>query len=921
MKFLYRFLISTFIFSFSFASLKLPDIIFPLEIIAVKKEEKERLKPPKYLHLLEKEKLDLFVNIPVSYPVNLKPLLGELKKPNAFLGIPKENAVVSSIMENFENGNFIIAQDKGKKFIKEYSQSKFLPDVYYILGLTYFELENFENAAKSFEKACSYDSYLKDYACISASVAYLQLGNLQKAKKFIDFVEFLPKERKFLEYVIKILNSKNFSSFSSLNCENLDIGFVEYCKYLNTYYLYSKKPEKFLQEEKPFLKTPYKKYIKLLEGFSYISLKKFDKAKTSFQNYIYTYGKSDIFSDYAIYGLLLSDLKKGNFSTVVEEIGSLEVRNKDLAQKIYILLGINSFERGDYVNSIAYFQRALNISQKNKYALKKYIGLSAYNLGFYKYAYNIFKTIKNPKYYLYTGFTLLNLNNFSEAKYYFKKAFKNAKSDKVKYISLKYLADIYYFNNEDTKFIAVLRQLKNFDTEYVSNMLGWYFFKLKEYQKAYESFTDVYMKAVSAFNMGNDDLALKIINDRFDRKSKFLKAYIYLKRVNLKKAREILKQLSKGNDKIAKEAGYLYAYSFFSNGEYKKAAEEFEKYYKKYKDTYLGKRALLRMADSLYNIGKKEEAKKIYSDFMKKYAGTKEAIDAAYLLTVLETKETTANVEKQILNFVKKYPDYPEVNLLKLQLADIYYHKGNKDEAIKILKEIILKDIPESEQALYKLGYYYYSQKNFEKSKETLIRYVLKYPDGKFVVPSKQILADIYEKNGEYKKAIKLYKELPQTDETKYKIALLYFKTKDYFNAKKLFEELYKKYPKYKNDIAYFLAIIAYGSGDLELAKKYFEEAIKGSDYKRVAQSYFILGNIYKKLGNIEEALNSYINVVYLYSQEKDYMVKSRVEAAKILEKQGKRIEAACMLEPLKSMENINEDVIKLINTLPKCIK
>ncbi|RMD46496.1 MAG: hypothetical protein D6834_02340, partial [Aquificota bacterium] len=163
--------------------------------------------------------------------------------------------------------------------------------------------------------------------------------------------------------------------------------------------------------------------------------------------------------------------------------------------------------------------------------------------------------------------------------------------------------------------------------------------------------------------------------------------------------------------------------------------------------------------------------------------------------------------------------------------------------------------------------------------------------------------------------------ELPQTDETKYKIAFLYFKTKDYFNAKKLFEDLYNRYPKYKNDIAYFLGIIAYNSKDLELAKKYFEEAIKGSDYRRVAESYFILGDIYEKLGNQDEALNSYINVIYLYSQAKDYVIKSRIKAAKILEKEDKRIDAACMLEPLKNMENLDQDVIKLINSLPKCVK
>jgi len=196
--------------------------------------------------------------------------------------------------------------------------------------------------------------------------------------------------------------------------------------------------------------------------------------------------------------------------------------------------------------------------------------------------------------------------------------------------------------------------------------------------------------------------------------------------------------------------------------------------------------------------------------------------------------------------------------------------------------------------------------------------YLLKYPEGEFTIAVKQLLADIYEKEGNLELALKLYKQLPQTDQNVYKIALLNFKLGNYFEAKRNFYILYEKYPKYRNDIAYYLAMIEINKGNIKQAKRYLEEAVKGMDYKKVAQSYLILGDIYEQEGKLEDALNQYVNVIYLYSQEKDLVEQARIKGAKILLKQGKRIEASCMLEPISSE---NDEASNLKQNLPKCIK
>ena len=917
-------LVNLIIFSFVLAKktdeIKLPDVIFPLEIIAVKQEEKQPLEPPKVLEI-NQINVEFNIDLPFVYPVDIKPIVANIQKPQTFLGFPPEKAELADIITKFQDGNFIFAYQQAKEYINKYSKKKkidknLLAVANYVLGLSAYEISDLEESLKGFEYGCNTDFYLKTESCISGAVVSILLSDLPRAKVFLQEAT-LTDENQFLRSIINFLNKEQDTDFQNVKCENLDLGFVNYCKLAKGYYFANQNKLSDALKTLEQVKN-YDKYKTILKAIIYLKKKDFSKAETLFDEFLDKYSRADIFSKYAIYGKLIVFAHKGEIQKVLDEIGSLEIRDKNLAQNVYIYVSYQLLKNGKYIDALAVAQKALGLSDKNKETLKKLIAISAYNAGFYEYAYKLLKGIDEPLFNLYTAFALINLGNLYEAEFYLRKAYKYSQRDYIKEKALKYLADIYYFTNKDLKLLETIKLIKKYDPIFASNMLGWYFFKKKEYDKAYQAFKDTYMKAVSAFNMGNEDLAYKIIKDKNDRKSKFLKAYIFLKKLQLSKARKILKELSKGTDKIAQEAGYLYAYSYFSNGEYEKSAKAFEEYYKRFKDTPLGKRAYLRMADSLYNMGKKEEAKTLYTHFIKKHAGTPEAVDAAYLLTIMEMKESSKDVENQIKQFIEKYPDYPHIDLLKFQLANVYFEKGKLDEAVKLLRQLADKNSEVSQQALYRLGYILKSSGKVNEAKKVFLEYLLKYPEGEFTVPVKQLLAEIYEKEGNYELALKLYQQLPQTDQNIYKIALLNFKLGNYFEAKKNFYKLYEKYPKYRNDIAYYLGMIELKKGNLKQAKRYFEEAVKGMDYKKVAQSYLILGDLYEKEGKLEDALNQYVNVIYLYSQEKDLVERARIKGAKILLEQGKRIEASCMLEPISTD---NDEASNLKKDLPKCIK
>ena len=936
-----------FVYTATGKQIKVPEVIFPIEIQAKKLEKKPKLEPPDKISYEEKINIVIFTKkLPPYPPYDVPPPIGSMKKPKTVLGLPIHKKYLSDAIELYDKKDYIFAERVLKKLISKYPDTPESARGLYFLGLVYYQLKDEKKAKKYFELSCEskYNHENKKEACLSAVILNLKTKDFSRAEKYYSMLKTPEYEidLKFWEAIVDMLNGREKQALQKLkkiSCTDLEVRTVPYCIYTKSYiYLnngnYNKSLEyalKYLQdvqreeEEARILgkikKFPYKKHIILIAGYDFLNLKKYDKAQEYFGLFLAEYGSADILSNYALYGLGLVALYTGKTKDVLKYAGSLETRDKELAQNLYLQLANLYVEKKQFEKALVILHKALGVAPGFKEYIKKKIAVNAYNTGKYQYAINIIKSIDDPLFKLYGGYAAYKIKKYDLSEKFFKEAF-NKGNDLIKKQALKYLAEIYYWSNKDTDFLAVVKLLKKYDPDYASDLLGWYYFKKGDYKRAYKYFKDVYMKAVSAFNAGMVDKAYKLIKNKTDRKSLFLKAYIYLKQDKLEERRDILKKLAKGNDEIAVQAAYLYAYSFFSEGKYWQAIKEFKKFLKRYKDHPLARKAILRIADSYYNVGKIEKARRIYKEFLKKYADSPEAVDAAYQLTVLEMKSSTGNVEKQIENFIKKYPDYPFVDLLKLQLAEIYIEKGKYEKAEKIYQELIAKNSKDKEFAMYKLGYLYYKQGDFEKAKKILKKYISKYPKGSFVIPAKELLAKIYEKQGDINKAIAYYKQLPKTDNNIYKVATLLFKTGNYQEAYDYFLELYSKYPKMRNDIAYFLGKIAFELGKYDEALKYLQEATQATDYRHAAESYYLMAKILKEKKDLDGALNNLLNVIYLYPEAKDLVKIARIEASDILKEQNKKYEASCMLKPLLNDkdENIVDMVLIRLKDLPKCV-
>jgi len=104
--------------------IKVPEVTFPIEIIATKQEKKPFLTPPDKIELKEKVKIKLFVEeVKPIPPYDVKPPVIPFEKPSSFLGIPEENALMSEAVDDFLNKRYLPLLTSGR-FLQGYLRMK-----------------------------------------------------------------------------------------------------------------------------------------------------------------------------------------------------------------------------------------------------------------------------------------------------------------------------------------------------------------------------------------------------------------------------------------------------------------------------------------------------------------------------------------------------------------------------------------------------------------------------------------------------------------------------------------------------------------------------------------------------------------------------------------------------------------------------
>ncbi len=485
-----------------------------------------------------------------------------------------------------------------------------------------------------------------------------------------------------------------------------------------------------------------------------------------------------------------------------------------------------------------------------------------------------------------------------------------------------------------------------------------------EYGKAVAFITDVMPKIESS----------PLLTDLlFDQANSFIALKKYGSATNALK-----KVLDSGFRNQANDALRLYTVCLHHEGDFKTSLENANRFIATYKDDKLMHEILFVKAENLYFLNKYDEAKKTYSEFLKRYPEKKSAKTGLYRIVQIDHREgrwkeaiETASplIEKRprgelfsqldfilgdcyfrlenwpaaigrMNTFISRYPPElssgkkqkePNVDSALIELAVALVKQKKRDEAIGHLQTLV-KQYPASTHlplALSELGLLYYKKDDYDSARQALKKFVKVAPDGKQRPKVESYLGWIAlseNKDAEAEKHFSVvaakYGEHELAPEAYLQLGLVQLAQKKYAQAHKSLLKLDTSYPE-KNEnkeiTAFSLGVCLARLKNSEKAIPYFRTVIKKyPSSKHAGRAFYELAWCEKQNNNRKAAADWYWKLIEAFPEDK-LANKAKVELAESMfeEKNYDGIIALLkpMLDSLEEDDELSEDIIYRLGT------
>jgi TolA-binding protein len=306
---------------------------------------------------------------------------------------------------------------------------------------------------------------------------------------------------------------------------------------------------------------------------------------------------------------------------------------------------------------------------------------------------------------------------------------------------------------------------------------------------------------------------------------------------------------------------------------------------------------LFRTGTELIDRGKFSAAREFFQRFINQNTNDVRTIDAEYYIALSALNLENDDAESRFQNFIAKYPYHTKSSLAYYDLGTFYYNKQKFEKAAEYLEKIDQSQL-NSDQKLesrFRLGYSYFTQKNFEKSGSVFNE--IKTADHKYTSAANYYAGYIEFRNGDYDAALADLKKAEQNDDYKNIVPLMivnvyykknasddliayaedvlknrpdvknaddiflitadaYFRKQSYKRAAELFHK-YSEKIKPTEDITYRMGFSEYMINDFVAAVKDFKSIAMNKDSLGQSAAYY-LGLSYIKSNNKDFALGAF---------------------------------------------------------------
>lgn len=571
--------------------------------------------------------------------------------------------------------------------------------VNYEIGLTFYESGNYNDALNMFEELNRVNDEITPFSLQKAGEIYLERKNynlaLEKFSMVIDrFSSFkvykdalyyrgkLNYESGKYENAIRdlelylsqnITSDERASAYILMGDSQIATGKYEDAanSYLKLLTLKSSYPE-----EKAYQ----------LAGFAYTRANNYEKAKFYYERIIKN-SKDRNYIALANYNLGILEYNRKNYKEARKIFDSVFKNFKDTeyAEEAALKIGWIYFKEENFKQLVDYLN-SINISKKWDYLNLK--GWGYFRLGEYKLAIDNFtnsllyatQSISSNDSIIATGKSYYNLNDFRNAFDYFEKAY----------------------------YIAYQANLTN-DLPSLIGDMAWSLVKMGNISKAnqyYEELVEKYPKS-----QATSESLFKLAEYYFNL-SDYRKALSYYQKI-----------IEIDYDANFVSLSYYWSgWCYINMNDKGKALEFFEKYVNLFPKGEYAPDVLLRVGTIYYEWNNFEMSIETFERLIKNYPTSYEAEKAKNLLSEARVKYKSQGNEEEYLKLLIKEAKTKETKLpIMLKLATYYKEKNQKEEAIKIYKEIVNSTKKEDAAiATTELAFYDIEDENYNAAIEKL---------------------------------------------------------------------------------------------------------------------------------------------------------------------------------------------------------
>ena len=668
-------------------------------------------------------------------------------------------------------------------FISKYPNSDLYPDALILLGDVQYYLGAYEDAKSAYNRALSKLEPVKDerYPYVLYSLAWTQY----KAKN-------IDAARANFEKLSKVSSDYQSNALFMIGMMYMDA--VDYDSAAESF-----KKAADIGKGEILAQSLYNyAYCMMKKGYKEKALEYFEKAATASSAPVIS-GKS-----YYQAALLLYKKDPSAAESFLKKATGLLRGSEDEKDALFFMGSILSKEKR-YVEAISTYKKILSLNLSDEYKAKVYyeLGWNYYDMGekYYLDSTLAFSKAFNLKSSIWAdaGFQLayvyVSQGMYTKAREVYIKLSSGLAGSSLKYQALieKGRMEIKLGRYNDA-INTLLTVSKTSEKEYA--LKGNYWLALAYYSmKKYKDSTSLL-----------DQILSSECTNELKAKAYYLYGEIYFANKNYDKAIEkFMNVVDLGVREVIDNAYYSIAISYYAQHKFNDAKKYFSIVLNRYPnsetvlDTYYYLSEISRVQGDIntafkyYNEILSIDKNKVYFyDVLVKKA------------EMLKTARKFNELEDYTKKAIKEYPESPKIEWLKYYLGEAYLNMHDYDEAYTLmtglLKESKTSDVKSG--ALYGIARYYSVQGNISKAEDYYKNLLSNYPLSVKAPWASLDLALLYYNKNEMKnakmmffKTIFTYPDFEKNDACYFYIAQIYEREKAYDKAIKTYQELIKKFP------------------------------------------------------------------------------------------------------------------------------